>query len=133
MTLPEQTQLQIINLTTTAADAVRALLEERNLEGFALRVFISGGGCSGLQYGMALDDNIRKSDYVDESNGIKILVDDVSIKYLNGSTVDFIDDPVGGGFKIENPNAFSSCGCGQSYATGESDTCGTGGGCSGCS
>src|SRR4030065_1308054 len=110
MTITEQTQVQMINLTASAADAVKELLIKRNLEGFALRVFISGGGCSGYQYGMALDDNIRESDHVVESNGIKLLVDEVSINYLHGSTVDYVEDLMGGGFKIENPNALSTCG-----------------------
>lgn len=132
MTVSEQTQVQMINLTASAADAVRELFNQRNLEGYALRVFISGGGCSGYQYGMALDDNIRESDHVEESNGIQILVDDVSINYLAGSTVDFIEDPMGGGFKIENPNTISSCGCNQSYQSGEDNATGAAGGCSGC-
>lgn len=132
MTISEQTQVQMINLTTSAADAVRDLLTNRNLEGYALRVFISGGGCSGYQYGMALDDNIRETDNVVESNGVKVLVDEVSINYLFGSTVDYVEDLMGGGFKIENPNALSSCGCGQSSPRGEeNESCATGG-CAGC-
>jgi iron-sulfur cluster assembly accessory protein len=133
MTLPEQTQVQMINLTAPAADAVKELLTKRNLEGHALRVFISGGGCSGFQYGMALDDNIRESDYIVESNGIKLLVDEVSIDYLNGATVDYVEDIMGGGFKIQNPNALSTCGCGQSFRTSEGDAGDAGGGCGSCS
>jgi iron-sulfur cluster assembly accessory protein len=133
MTMSEQTQVQMINLTAPAADAVRELLTKRNLEGYALRVFISGGGCSGFQYGMALDDNIRESDFVAETNGIKVLVDEVSIDYLNGATVDYVEDLMGGGFKIQNPNALSTCGCGQSFRTSEGDTGSSSGGCSSCS
>jgi iron-sulfur cluster assembly accessory protein len=132
MTISEQTQVQTINLTASAADAVRELLTKRDLDGYALRVFISGGGCSGFQYGMALDDNIRESDHVVESNGIKVLVDEVSINYLHGSTVDYVEDLMGGGFKIENPNALSSCGCGQSFRSSEDNADDTTGGCAGC-
>ena len=132
MTLPDQTQTEMINLTAPAAEAVRELINKRELDGYALRVFISGGGCSGFQYGMALDDNIRESDYVVESDGIKVLVDEVSFDYLRGATVDYVEDLMGGGFKIENPNAVSSCGCGQSFRTSEGETGTTGGGCGSC-
>ncbi len=111
-------ETEFITLTPTATQAVRELLEKRNLPDYALRVFIAGSGCSGLQYGMALEGNIRPEDLTGEFDGIKVVVDEVSIDYLRGSTVDYIDDPRGSGFKIENPN-FAS-------------TCGSNGGCSGC-
>lgn len=132
MTLPEQTQTEMINLTVPAAEAVRELINKRELDGYALRVFVSGGGCSGFQYGMALDDNIRESDYIVESDGIKVLVDEVSIDYLRGATVDYVEDLMGGGFKIENPNAVSSCGCGQSFRTSEGESDAASGGCGSC-
>jgi iron-sulfur cluster assembly protein len=132
MTLPEQTQTETIILTAPAVEAVRELIDKRELEGYALRVFISGGGCSGFQYGMALDDNIRESDYIVESDGIKVLVDEVSIDYLHGATVDYVEDLMGGGFKIENPNAVSSCGCGQSFRTSEGESGAASGGCASC-
>lgn len=114
-----------IILTDAAAEAVKDLLAQRNLTDYSLRVYVSGGGCSGIQYGMAFDNNIRTEDTVTDSNGIKVLVDEVSIQYLHGATVDYIDGPQGSGFKINNPNATSSCGCGSS--------CGDdGGGCEGC-
>ena len=106
---------QDINLTTKASQAIQELLEKRGLPGYALRVFVSGGGCSGMQYGMAFEGAVRTEDSTYECNGIKIVVDEVSINYLRGITVDYEDNLMGGGFKIHNPNAVSSCGCGQSF------------------
>lgn len=95
----------------------------------ALRVWVAGGGCSGLQYGLALDDGQpEEGDKVFEQDGIKIFVDDLSLQYMEGSSVDFVDDNLGGGFKIENPNATSSCGCGNSFQTEDSAPA-QGGGC----
>jgi iron-sulfur cluster assembly accessory protein len=128
--LQEQTQTELITLTPAAAEAVQGLLEKRNLEGYALRVFISGGGCSGFQYGMALEANILEQDLVAEFDGVKVVVDEVSIEYLRGATVDYVEDVMGSGFKIENPNAISSCGCGSSFRTKDGEA--AGGGCSGC-
>lgn len=125
--LTEQTKIESITLTPTAVAAVRDLLEKRNLQDYALRVFISGGGCSGFQYGMALENNIREEDITSEFDGVKVVVDEVSIEYLHGATVDFVDTPQGSGFKIENPNSIPSCSCGDPAGSGEA------GGCSGCS
>ena len=113
----EQTQQKQITITSSAANAVKDLLEKRGLEGYALRVFISGGGCSGFQYGMALEENIRDTDHMFEQQEIKVVVDEVSIEYLDGSTVDYVNEVTGSGFKIENPNALSGCGCGDSSQT----------------
>jgi iron-sulfur cluster assembly protein len=129
--LHEQTQTDFITLTPAAADAVRGLLEKRNLEGYALRVFISGGGCSGYQYGMALEANIREQDLVAEFDGVKVVVDEVSIEYMRGASVDYVEGVMGSGFKIENPNAVSSCGCGSSFRTKDGDAA-SGGGCASC-
>jgi iron-sulfur cluster assembly protein len=117
MVLAEQTQVETISLTPAAADAVRDLLAKRDLEGYGLRVFIKGGGCSGYQYGMALDNNFRDEDLVTDCHGVKVIVDEVSIDYMRGATVDFVDDLMGSGFKVENPNAVASCGCGSSFRT----------------
>ena len=106
-----------ISLTQAAADAVRGLLEERQLEDHALRVFIAGGGCSGYQYGMALEGEPRDNDFVHEQHGVKVVIDDVSIGYLRGATIDFVNEVMGSGFKIDNPNATSACGCGSSFRT----------------
>ena len=117
--LTEQVQTELISLTPAAAQAVNDLLTKRNLEGYALRVFISGGGCSGYQYGMALENNIREQDLKFTQHGVQMVVDEVSIDYLRGATVDYEENLMGGGFKIENPNAVSSCGCGSSFKTKE--------------
>ncbi len=106
-----------ITLTPTAIQAVKNLLQEKNLTGHALRIFISGGGCSGFQYGMAFEGRVRPEDTTFEMDGIKVVVDEMSINYLNGSKVDFINDPSGAGFKIENPNTFGGCNCGSSYSS----------------
>jgi iron-sulfur cluster assembly accessory protein len=115
MTVIESTKVEVISLTPAAADAVRDLFAKRELEGYALRVFVQGGGCSGFQYGMALENNIREQDTVFESHGVDVVVDEVSIQHISGSTVDFVEDVMGSGFKVENPNAMSSCGCGSSF------------------
>jgi iron-sulfur cluster assembly protein len=129
MTLPDETITQSVTLTQPAADAIRDVLLQKNLPGYALRLFISGGGCSGYQYGLALDSNIRSEDVVFETDGIKLIVDEVSIKYLQGATVDFVEGMTSSGFKIINPNAISSCGCGQSFSSSDEEASG---GCSGC-
>jgi len=130
--LADQTTTHVITLTPAAAQAVRDLLEKRNLQGYALRVFVSGGGCSGLQYGMALENNIRDLDLSEEFDGVKVVVDEVSIDYLRGATVDYIEDETGSGFKIENPNAVSSCGCGSSYKSTDDASGDSACGCSCC-
>jgi iron-sulfur cluster assembly accessory protein len=129
MALLEQTDQ--ITLTSQAAEAVRELLNKRNLPGYALRVFISGGGCSGYQYGMGLESDIRDEDLVFEQNGVKVVVDEVSINYLRGSTIDYVDEIMGSGFKIDNPNAVSTCGCGNSFRTAD-DSNDQDGGCASC-
>jgi iron-sulfur cluster assembly protein len=123
MNIGEETQIETINLTQPAATAIRSLMAEKNLQGYALRVFVQGGGCSGIQYGLALDNNIRATDITSETDGIQLICDEVSIQYLSGATVDYVEDGTSSGFKIDNPNQIS-CGCGSSS--------GSDGGCSGC-
>jgi iron-sulfur cluster assembly accessory protein len=127
--LADNVQTDMLFLTPTATQAVRELLEKRNLQGYALRVFVSGGGCSGFQYGMALEGNIRPTDLSWEYEGVKVVVDEISINYLRGSTVDYVDDLMGSGFKIENPNAVSTCGCGSSFRTQGGGAAEEGGSC----
>ncbi|CAN1558238.1 sufA Fe-S cluster assembly scaffold protein [Fimbriimonadaceae bacterium] len=124
----------MITLTERAEVELADLIKSQGKDNAALRVWVAGGGCSGLQYGMALDDNSpEEDDKLFEQNGIKILVDAISLSYMEGSHVDYVDDVLGGGFKIENPNATSSCGCGSSFkAEGEGAVAG-GGGCGSCS
>lgn len=131
MDLLEVTKTEQLSVTPAAADAVQELLAKRELEDYALRVFVSGGGCSGFQYGMALEDNIRETDIVTEQHGVKIVVDEISINYLHGATVDYVDEVMGSGFKIENPNAMSTCGCGSSFRTSDDPgAANSSGGCS---
>jgi iron-sulfur cluster assembly accessory protein len=130
--IEETIQTESITLTQSAAEAVRALLEKKNLEGYALRVFVQGGGCSGFQYGMALEGNIREQDTKFEQHGVQLVIDEVSIDYLRGATVDYVEDVMGSGFKIENPNAVSACGCGSSFRTKDSGADESGGGCGSC-
>src|SRR5512134_1629282 len=122
-----------VNLTPLAASKVKAILAERNLPDHGLRVFVAGGGCSGMQYGMALEGSPREADTVVELEGVKIIIDPTSIMYLDGSTIDFVDNLMGGGFRIDNPNAVSTCGCGHSFRTSGSPAAASSGGCgSGC-
>ncbi len=123
----------IITLTPAAADAVRDLMAKRELEGYALRVFVQGGGCSGFQYGMALENNFRDQDIKVTCHGVDVVVDEVSIEYLRGSKIDFVEDVMGSGFKVENPNAVAACGCGSSFRTKDSaEGDASAGGCSSC-
>jgi iron-sulfur cluster assembly protein len=110
-------QTDVVNLTSAAADMVRSLLEQKNVPNHGLRVFVSGGGCSGMQYGMALEAEARPYDHVLEEGGVKVFIDPTSMMYLTGATIDYVDSLMGGGFSIENPNAVSSCGCGHSFKT----------------
>ncbi len=113
-----QTQVPSLLLSETAAVRVRSLMEERKLDDHALRVFVSGGGCSGLNYGMALEGQPRENDLRFAFGDVLVVVDPISIGYLAGSTIDYVDDLMGGGFRVENPNAVSTCGCGHSFRTG---------------
>ena len=108
--LTDQNQTETIHLTPTAVQAVKDLLEQRNIEGYALRIYVAGMGCSGIQYGMALDNNIREEDETYEYDGVTAIVDEVSIQYMRGSTIDFVNDGMGSGFKIDNPNEIPGCG-----------------------
>ncbi len=117
----------MITLTDKAASELQDLITSQNKQNAALRVWVAGGGCSGLSYGMALDDNEPEADdNVFEQSGIKIYIDALSLNYMNGSSVDYVDDTLGGGFKIENPNATSTCGCGSSFKTEGSEGAGCG-------
>jgi iron-sulfur cluster insertion protein len=105
----------MINVSETAASKINELLVEEGKAGSGLRVFVQGGGCSGFQYGLMIEENGGSADQVFESNGVKLYVDPISISYLKGAEVDFVDTVTGGGFTIRNPNAVSTCGCGQSF------------------
>ncbi|HEY8550441.1 MAG TPA: iron-sulfur cluster insertion protein ErpA [Vicinamibacterales bacterium] len=108
----------MINVTVAAAEKINELLAEENKPNAGLRVFVQGGGCSGFQYGLMIEDAdaATEADQQIESNGIRLFVDPISVRYLKGAEVDFVDNLAGGGFTIRNPNAKSTCGCGSSFS-----------------
>ncbi len=126
---------QFLLVSPSAVSVIRNLLVQKNIPDYALRVFVSGGGCSGMQYGMRFEQGAQDFDAVVETDGVRLIVDPTSLMYLQGATIDYVDSLMGGGFRIENPNATSSCGCGTSFRTkndsGEETS--SGGGCSSCS
>jgi iron-sulfur cluster assembly accessory protein len=118
-----QSNIKTISLSLAAAQAVQNIMSEKNLDGYALRVYVAGGGCGGAQFGMALDNNIRDIDTTFECDGVKVVVDEVSIDYLAGASIDFVNDPLrGAGFVVDSPNAKAhshgeeGCACGGSCA-----------------
>ena len=120
-----ETVTPTITLSTAASDAIKNILTERNLEGYALRVYVAGGGCCSVNFGMALDNNIRDVDTTFDANGVQVVVDEVSIDYLRGATIDFVNDPIrGAGFAVDSPMAQT-----HSHEHGEG-TCACGGSCS---
>lgn len=104
-------ETDLITITPSAIQAIRDLLNERNLVGYALRLFVSGKTCSGFQYGMSLDDSTSDSDTSIEADGIKVVVDKEHLLYIKGAKLDFIDDERGKGFMVDNPSAAASCDC----------------------
>lgn len=123
-----------LTLSSAASDAVKNILAERKLEGYALRVYVAGGGCCGVNFGMALDNNFRDVDTTFDLNGVKVVVDEVSIDYLRGASIDYVNDPVrGAGFAVDSPNAKGGeCSCGSGHAHASSGSCGCGGGSCAC-
>jgi iron-sulfur cluster insertion protein len=106
----------VILVTEAAAGKIRDLLAEEGKPDSGLRVFVQGGGCSGFQYGLMIEEGGGVGDQLFESNGVKLYVDPVSLSYLKGAEVDFVDTITGGGFTIKNPHASSTCGCGSSFS-----------------
>lgn len=107
----------MIILTELASDKLQNIMTEKGLHDYALRVFVSGGGCSGLSYGMTFAEGPELGDQVFEASGVKVVVDPGSYPYLDGAEIDYIDSLMGGGFRIENPNAVRTCSCGSSFQT----------------
>ncbi len=105
-----------IVFTDSAAEKVAGLIADEGNPGLKLRVYISGGGCSGFQYGFTFDEDIAEDDTVIEKNGVTVLIDSMSIQYLQGAEIDYKDDVSGARFVIRNPNAKTTCGCGSSFA-----------------
>ena len=135
--IQEQSVVTDVSLTERAASELQTMLIDNQKTDAALRVWVAGGGCSGLSYGMALDENPpEEGDRVMSDKGVKIYVDELSLRYMVGAIVDYVDDVLGGGFKIENPKAVKSCGCGSSFSTDDEAIEGldtrAGGGCGSC-
>ncbi|MGI8824763.1 MAG: iron-sulfur cluster insertion protein ErpA [Chloroflexota bacterium] len=107
----------MISLTDQALSQLKGLMTEQGLNDLGLRVFVSPGGCSGFQYGMRFEDTAMEGDIVEKSEGIQLFVDEFSAQYVDGAEIDFVDELMGGGFTVHNPNAITSCGCGQSFTT----------------
>ena len=105
-----------ITISDSAARRIAALKTQEAAEGAFLRIAVSGGGCSGFQYGLSFDEERNPDDVVFEHGGVRVVVDEVSLDLLNGSEVDFVEDLMGASFQIKNPNAASSCGCGNSFS-----------------
>ena len=125
----------LLTVTPNAASKILQLMQEEPSEELAvLRVAIQGGGCSGFQYGLGFDRGAAEGDLEFEQHGIRVVVDPFSAPYLQGATVDFLDGLQESGFKIDNPNAVASCGCGHSFQVADEEAPETGHGCgSGCS
>lgn len=105
-----------ILITESAAAKIGDLLAEENNPNVKLRTFVQGGGCSGFQYGFTFDEAVNEDDFVIEQQGVKILVDAMSMQYLQGATIDYKEDLMGASFSIKNPNAETTCGCGSSFS-----------------
>jgi iron-sulfur cluster assembly accessory protein len=125
----QATETRVITMTSTAGERVRELIQQENDPALGLRIFVAGGGCSGLQYGMTLDEE-QEGDTVLSEEGFKVFIDEMSLGYITGSEVDYVDSLMGAGFAVNNPNAVSSCGCGHSFRTADGDgqtrSCGCG-------
>ncbi|MGB1311438.1 MAG: iron-sulfur cluster insertion protein ErpA [Leucothrix sp.] len=108
-------EMSPLNFTDAAAAKVKTLIEEENNEALKLRVFVSGGGCSGFQYGFTFDENINDGDTSVENSGVTLLIDPMSFQYLVGADIDYTEGLEGAQFVIRNPNATTTCGCGSSF------------------
>lgn len=125
------TTTPMISMTTEAIDQLKGFLSEQGTPDHALRVFVAPGGCSGLQYGMTIDEVADEGDEIIETNGVRVFVDNFSAMYLQGAEIDFVNSLMGGGFTVKNPNAVAGCACGHSFDTGDdaaetSQSCGCG-------
>jgi iron-sulfur cluster assembly protein len=108
----------VLNLTDVAAGKIQSILQERSVPNHGLRVFVTGGGCSGLQYGMAIESEEHERDQVIHVSGVTLYVDPASAEYLAGATIDYEESLTSSGFRIDAPNAVSTCGCGGGDSSG---------------
>ena len=116
MSVAESFNPSSINLTANAVRKVQQLIDEEENTELKLRVYITGGGCSGFQYGFSFDENITDGDTIVEKEGVKLLIDPMSIQYLTGAEIDYSEGLEGAQFVIRNPNAQTTCGCGSSFS-----------------
>lgn len=107
-----------VSLTASAAKRVKELKAQENLPQAFLRLAVSGGGCSGFQYGFSFDEALQPDDRTFERDGVTLVVDETSLDLVKGAEVDFVEDMMGASFQVKNPNAASSCGCGNSFSVG---------------
>ena len=122
--MSESTQVDLTNydnadllvFTEAAANKVKNLIEEEKNDSLKLRVFVSGGGCSGFQYGFTFDESVDQEDTCISKNGAQLVVDPLSMQYIAGSTIDYVEDLSGSKFIVKNPNATTTCGCGESFS-----------------
>ena len=119
----------MITITPEAVAQLKDFLADQGNPEAALRVFVAPGGCSGLQYGMTVEDIAEDGDEVIETDGVRLLVDNFSAMYLDGAQVDYVNSLMGGGFTVHNPNAVSGCACGHSFNAGANETTAQGCGC----
>jgi iron-sulfur cluster insertion protein len=111
-----ETEEKRVLLTESAVQRIAVLKIQEQADKALLRIAVSGGGCSGFQYGFSFDDQKNEDDFVFERDGVGVVVDEVSLDLLNGAEIDFVEDLMGAAFQIRNPNAASSCGCGNSFS-----------------
>ncbi len=112
-----ETVQKSITVTPKAAEKVKEFMKQEGRDDLYLRVYVSGGGCAGLSYGMGFEEKPDEDDAVIEENGVKLLVDSYSSRHLKGTEIDYIESLMGAGFKINNPNVTKSCSCGHSFST----------------
>ena len=114
---PKPQSGKVVTITSMDAEKIKEFMAEEDGNPQFLIIYVQGGGCSGLSYGMGFEKEAEEDDSVMEENGVKVLVDSMSIDHLNGANVDYIESLMGSGFKINNPNVTKSCSCGSSFST----------------
>ena len=114
---PKPQSGKVVSITAPAAEKIKEFMAEEEGPPQYLRIYVQGGGCSGLSYGMGFEKEAEEDDNVIEENGVKVLIDSMSIDHLKGANVDYIESLMGSGFKINNPNVTKSCSCGSSFST----------------
>ncbi|MCX8071524.1 MAG: iron-sulfur cluster assembly accessory protein [Candidatus Binatia bacterium] len=125
MTIPDRKEcdsghFEVVRLTAVAAEQARQALARRGLEDGVLRVAVSGGGCSGMQYSLTVEAAPKPGDYLLDDQGIRVAVDEQALPYIRGTVIDYVSGLHSAGFKFLNPNATRTCGCGSSFSVGDS-------------